>query len=371
MTTSLVSFGGDDPANDGTHAAAPGDTSGLRTANTALAVLADLGRKTAGRRARFDKRLFRCEQRWRDGNLELEHDRGELDAAASNETEACRSAKGTPDTGPEVDRGRRGLSNLAYLLIVIVIWAINLPIGIATFQIFEEPMGFTVLLAVFADTVLLYAAHASGVTFRRSHLEHDGAMGLGFELLLGRVMFALGIATALAQAWARWGYFTRTGSGSTVGIVFSTMLMLLTFIVAVWAAWRHHHPQVGEAEKATRTRKRRQKLVLHDCRVLNRVLALIRKAFNRRRHLAQRIASKADRIVGHFADVANRQGSPLQLTEPAWLVHERKLAALPDVGTMIQPVSVNPGDALPEFPAKPLTAASSENQSSRGDDPAA
>jgi hypothetical protein len=345
MTAIVSPIDGGRPENGGPHN--PLDFFAQRVTGKIQAALSHLGAKTARRRARADQRIYQAESQCRNRYAATEHDSKLLEQQLQAEHAAWTAAKGNPDTASTVDQGRRGLSTRWYFVALVLIWLINVPIGIATFQIFEEPLSFTVLLALLADTLLLYAAHASGVTFRRGHLLPDARLGLGLEWLFAWLMFSLGLLAAVAQAWARWQYLVLTGSGTAVGIAFTTTLMLVTFLIAVWAAGRHHNPAVAAAEAATRRRTRTQRHMHRTGRRLQKALAALRGAFNNRRHLAQRVIAKAERIEIHYSDAALQRGATLKMTEPPWLVHERQLAALPDAGAMIQPVTL--ADVPPAF----------------------
>ena len=105
----------------------------------AAAALDRLGARTNRRRARGDKRVtvaFHCLAEAWD---ELSEAQAKAHLARGLEAAALAVAASSHDTAHPEDRGRRGLSNLAYGLMLVVFWLLNLPIAVATFQVFGEP----------------------------------------------------------------------------------------------------------------------------------------------------------------------------------------------------------------------------------------
>jgi hypothetical protein len=237
---------------------------------------------------------------------------------------------------------------------LVGLWALNLPIAAATFQVFGESMAFTLLLAVIADAVFLLIAHMVGVTLSRAHHSHDYAIVLGVELPLGWFLFALGIAGALTSGWVRWSYLQATGTGSgPAGVLFTTILALATFLLATVAAWRHHHPAVAMAEHATRRRRRAERRRSAARRRVGRRAQRLVHAVNRRRLLAQRLVGKADRRIRHAQITAARDGTVACVREPAWLYHERRLADMPAPGSPMQPLKLDLEAIIPAPGGKP------------------
>lgn len=302
-----------------------------------------LGISTSRRRGRADRRVTRAFHRCAEAWHALTAARTAVVQARADEGRAWADAGAGQDNGHPEDIGRRGLSTRFYGAILVGLWAVNLPIAVATFQVFGESLAFTVLLAVVADAVFLLLAHMAGVTLRRAHLSHDPRIVLGVEWPIGWCLFALGVAGALTSGWVRWSYLEVTGPGSGVtGILFTTILAVATFLVATLAAWRHHNPAVADAERTTRRRSRAERRLAAIRRRVRRTTERCVRAVNRRRLLAQRIVGQADRRIRHARIAAARSGAAVRVEEPVWLHHERRLADIPAPGSPLQPLNLDP-----------------------------
>jgi hypothetical protein len=307
-----------------------------------------LGIATTRRRRRGDRRVTRAFHRYAEAWRSCTAARTKAEQARADEAGAWAKAGSGQGNGHPEDRGRRGLPTWLYAAILVGLWTLNLPIAVATFQVFGESMAFTVMLALVADALFLVVAHMVGATFRRAHGAHDPGIVLGLELPLGWCLFALGILAALISGWVRWSYLQATGSGSgTAGVLFTTILALATFLLATVAAWRHHEPAVTDAERVTRRRRRAERRLRAIHRHLRRRTIRCTHAVNRRRLLAQRIVGNADRRIRHTQITAGCDGSALSVEEPSWLRHERRLADMPVPGSPLQPLDLDPASITP------------------------
>jgi hypothetical protein len=323
-----------------------------------------LGISTIRRRRRADRKVTRAFHRYAEAWHVLTAEGAAVERARANEAGAWAAAGSGHDNGHPEDWGRRGLPTWLYSAILVGLWALNLPIAVATFQVFGESMAFTVLLAIVADAVFLVVAHMAGVTFRRAHLSHDAGIVLGVERQLGWSLFALGIVGAVASGWVRWSYLEATGTGfGTAGVLFTTILAVATFLLATMAAWRHHHPAVADAERATRRRRRAERRLAAIHRHVRRRTERCTHAVNRRRLLAQRIVGNADRRIRHAHVTAVRGGTVVCVEEPSWLHHERRLADMPVVGRPLQPLGLDPTSIVPP----PIPLLGGERSSQRRD----
>jgi hypothetical protein len=300
---------------------------GLRQA--AAAALDRLGLATARRRGRADRRIAAAVRRLDDARDALAA-AGAAVARAVDEELAARGRAARGNAADPEDSAGRGLSTLAYGLLLVVLWALNLPVATATFQVFGESLAFTVLLALVADVVFLSVAHAAGVTLRRAQLAHDAVLVLGVELLLGWALFLLGMASSLASGWVRWRYLQLTGTGSgPEGVVFTTILTLASFLLATLAALRHHHPAGAVAQRATRRRRMAERRAAATQRAVRRTTARCANRMTRRRVLAQRVVAQADRHIRKVRIMAVRSGRAMTVDEPPWLAYERQLGHTP------------------------------------------
>jgi hypothetical protein len=307
-----------------------------------------LGISTIRRRRRGDRKVTRAFHRYAEAWRSFTDARTAVERARADEARAWATAGSGQDDGHPEDRGRRGVPTWLYSAILVGLWALNLPIAVATFQVFGESLAFTVLLAIVADALFLTVAHMVGVTFRRAHGSHDPGIVLGLELPLGWCLFALGILGALTSGWVRWSYLDATGSGfGAAGVLFTTILAVATFLLAMVAAWRHHEPAVTDAERATRRRRRAERRLGATHRRLRRRTIRCTYAVNRRRLLAQRIVGNADRRIRHAQVVAVRGGTAMHVEEPLWLQHERRLADMPVPGSPLQPLGLDPASITP------------------------
>jgi hypothetical protein len=318
-----------------------------------LVILSGLDRlatQTRRRRERGDSRVIGARQGWQDHLDRMRRRREALTHALGRERDARAVLERSPATGPAMDQGRRGLSTTWYTAILVLLWVVNVPVAIPTFQILEEPLFLTVVLALFADTILLLAAHAAGVTLRRADLACGGRSALGREPLLGWALFGVGVAAACAQAWARWRYLTLTTGGNLGVIALTTVLMLATFFIAEWAAWRHHHPHAAEAAACRRQVGRRRRRSAHAERGVNAAAARFQRASGRRRHLAQIVVGRANQILAQALSGADpgSVGTTASIDEPDWLVAERALAKPAAVSVPLQPTAVDtPAPGIP------------------------
>jgi hypothetical protein len=325
-----------------------------RFGHAAEAALDRLGAASAHRRCRADRKVAGAFRRHREAQDVLNDAEAGAEEARGDELAARADAAHSHDTAHPEDGGRRGLSTTAYGLLLLILWAVNLPIAVATFQVFGESLVFTVLLAFLADAVFLLIAEAAGVSLRRAHLSHDAGTALGAELSLSWSLLVLGLAGALASGWVRWSYLEATGTGFGFGgVLFTTILALATFLLAVLAAWRHHHPAVARAERAARRRRRAGKRVASARRRVRRTGEACSRRAIRRRHLAQRLVGRADRRLRHAHAAAARAGGTVTVHDPAWLVHERLLARMPVPGGLLQPLDTEPGASRPPMAAMP------------------
>lgn len=325
--------------------APPGDG---RPDHAAAMALDRLGITTIRRRRRSDRKVTRTFHRYAEAWRSLTAERTAVEQARADEVGAWATAGSGQENGHPEDRGRRSLPTWLYCAILVGLWALNLPIAVATFQVFGESMAFTVLLAIVADALFLVVAHMAAVTFRRAHAAHDPGIVLGLELPLGWCLFALGILGALASGWVRWSYLEATGTGfGTAGVLFTTILAVATFLLATVAAWRHHEPAVTDAERATRRRRRAERRLGTIQRQVWRRTERCTNAVNRRRLLAQRIVGHADRRIRHARVTAARGGAVVRVAEPSWLHHERRLADPPVPGSPLQPLDLDPASIIP------------------------
>jgi hypothetical protein len=325
-----------------------------RFGHAAAAALDRLGVATARRRGRADRKLTTAFRRQAEAQDALVAAEAAAGGARGDEAAARAEADFSHDTAHPEDRGRRGLSTMAYALLLLALWGVNLPIAVATFQVFGESLVFTVLLAVLADAVFLLVADAAGVTLRRAHLSHDVGMALGVELPLGWSLLLLGVAGALASGWVRWSYLHATGSGFGFGgILFTTILALATFLLATLAAWRHHNPAVARAMLAARRRRRADRRAAAARRRLRRAAEGCAHQVTRRRLMAQRIVAGADRRLRHVGTAAARVGGTTAVHDPVWLSHERLLAHMPVPGGLLQPPETDPQLVTPPGSAPP------------------
>jgi hypothetical protein len=316
--------------------------------HAAAASLDRLGVTTSRRRGRVDRRVATAFRRHANAQDTLMIATAVAIQARDEELSARAAAASSQASVHPDDRGRRGLSNFAYGFLLVIVWAVNLPVAVATFQVFGESLAFTVLLALFADTVFLAIAHGVGVTLRRAHLAHDPGLVLGVELVLGWALFLLGIVGALASGLVRWSYLEATGTGAGPGgVLFTTILALATFVLAALAAWRHHQPAVADAERAGRLRRRADRRVTAARHRVRATAEGWDHRVTRRRLLAQRIVGRADRRIRHARALAHRDLRLATVEEPAWLAHERSLACMPVLGSPLQPLQLDPGAAVP------------------------
>jgi hypothetical protein len=298
-----------------------------RPGDAVSAALDRLGMTTARRRGRRDRKLIRTVSRQLQACDRLAMAGTEAERARATEAVARVRADAAQDNDHPEDRGRRGLSSWLFGTILVGLWALNLPIAVATFQVFGESLTFTILLALVADAVILLIGHLAGVTLRRAHLAHDRRLVLGTELPLGWCLLVLGVAAALTSGWVRWSYLRMTGAAFGVaGILFTTILAVATFLLACMIAWRHHDPAVSDAERATRRRRRAEGQLAASRRRVRRATRRCAHAATRRRVLAQRIVGDANRRIRHAQIAATSTGAVAQVAEPAWLDHERRLA---------------------------------------------
>jgi len=301
-----------------------------------LVALGRLAARTRRLRRRLDDAVLHGRRRLDDALAVLAARRADVDRARGDEDRARGEV--TDASAHDAEASRRGLSTGWYTAILALLWAVNVPVAIATFQIFEEPLSLTIPLALLADTVILCSAHASAVTFHRAHHLPDGRVLLGLELRVAWVLVTLGIAAAFAQAWARWQYLQLTGVGSSVAIAVTTVLMLATFLIALWAAWRHHNPLVGALTGAQRRTRRAERGAQQAARSVNRRQTQLLSAEAGRRRLAQTVSARADRILLHFhlhsatsnspsdtSPIDWAAASPAAVGEPDWLLLERTL----------------------------------------------
>jgi hypothetical protein len=255
----------------------------------------------------------------------------EVERTHAAETVARVRANAVQDNDHPEDRGRRSLPSSLFATILVGLWALNLPIAVATFQVFGESLAFTILFALVADAVILLIGHLAGVTLRRAHLAHDPHLVLGLELPLGWCLLVLGVAATLTSGWIRWSYLQMTGAASGVaGVLFTTILAVATFLLACMIAWRHHNPAAADAERATRRRRRAERRFAAGRRRVRRATKRRAHAATGRRVLAQRIVGEADRRIRHALTVATTTGAVVQVAEPAWLDNERRLATHED-----------------------------------------
>jgi hypothetical protein len=127
----------------------------------AAAALDRLALVTARRRGRADRRIAAAIRRLDDARDAMVAAVAAAARAVDDELAAgSRAARGGV-AHPE-DSAGRSLSTLAYGLLLVVLWAVNLPVAAATFLVFGESLAFTVLLALVADVVFLSVAHAAG-----------------------------------------------------------------------------------------------------------------------------------------------------------------------------------------------------------------
>lgn len=326
-----------------------------------------LGIATTRRRRRGDRKVTRTFHRYAEAHHSLTAERTAVEQARADEAGAWATAGSGQDNGHPEDRGRRGLPTWLYSAILVGLWMLNLPIAVATFQVFGESMAFTVLLAIVADALFLVVAHMAGVTFRRAHVSHDPGIVLGLELPLGWCLFALGILGALASGWVRWSYLEATGTGfGPAGVLFTTILAVATFLLATVAAWRHHDPAVGDAARATRRRRHAERRLGAVHRHVRRRTERCVHAVNRRRLLAQRIVGHADRRIRHAQVTAVRGGAVVCVDAPSWLHHERRLADMPVPGSPLQPLDLDPASITPPT-IPPLGGSSSPPRDPVGD----
>jgi len=101
--------------------------------HAAAAALDRLGVATSRRRGRVDRKVATAFRRHANAQDTLMIATAAAIQARDEELSARAAAASSHASVHPDDRGRRGLSNLAYGLLLVIVWAVNLPVAVATF----------------------------------------------------------------------------------------------------------------------------------------------------------------------------------------------------------------------------------------------
>lgn len=298
----------------------------------------DLPAELARGRSRFADELTRLEKHYLAAVAEVEAaiakvHRREADLAdqeadlekASEELGMTEGlVKGSHRLGHHDDLGGRGISTLAYVVLLVVVSFFQFNVDRGSLLVLRLPLAVTEILAASLVVISVLAAHWAGAVFRRGHHVVDPRTAQGsFEMRVGQASVVGGILLALLVAAVRGIY-----AGWLSGVLFAVAGVVL-FLVMAMAAYQHHNGAVDRRNRARRVHRHRQGVV----RDADGRLAKARAAYNVScRNLIRVTRVTVERIdqmiLGALDQLRSRDpDAPApQVPEPTWLADLRRIA---------------------------------------------